>query len=78
LFVPDTKIARPAVDENDGAAPFASGDVMHPVSADGNKMRFGVSRACEKSIVGHAKDSFPLIGIHFNATQPELRPQTVD
>ena len=58
LFAPETQITRPAVDENDGAAPLADGDVMNPVRADGNKRRLGVSHAGEGSIFGHAGHSF--------------------
>ena len=49
LFAPETQMARPAMNEDDGVVSFAGGDVMNPVRADGNKMRLGVSRAGEGS-----------------------------
>ena len=38
LLAPETKIARPAMNENQGAISPSGGDIMNPVRAGGNKM----------------------------------------
>jgi hypothetical protein len=51
---------------------------MNPARTDGNKMRLGVSRAREGSIVGHARDSFSFNNQPLEVTPPGPRPQTVN